>query len=340
MSLAEQVRQQLQRVPEGGVIASQALHKLSTDSQLVDKAASRLYKNEGFQKLRNGLYFKPYNSKYFGKLPPREEEVIRSIRQQYNAEVSPSGELAAYELGLTHALPDAIVYETDKRISPIELDNHTLYFRKVDAKKLSSVKAPLLTQLKALEFLYKEGTALAPLQEKRIRRLLDLHPREQLSKAIALWPRWFQEKIRPLVQVVDKLYITGLSALNVPHQGKQADWHQMGMLYSNKFQIAGRNYDSAPSLCEDELFDCSRFLSKFSVDVGTTLCATPTRAVKDILFTSIIKKTQYPRFFMLDQFMLERSGHLIQEALKALMPLANSEQQQLLIEWAQDNDLN
>ncbi|MEH6591275.1 MAG: DUF6088 family protein [Halioglobus sp.] len=340
MSLAEQVRLQLQQLPEGGVIASRALHKLSTDSQQVDKAASRLYKTEGLQKLRNGLYFRPYNSKYFGELPPREEDIIRSIKQQYSAKMSPSGALAAYELGLTHTLPDAITYETDKRISPIELDNHTLYFRKVDAKKLSSVKEPLLTTLKALEFIYNENKALTPLQEKRMRRLLNRYPNSQLIKAIELWPRWFQERVKPLIQVTDKPYITGLSALNVPYKGKQADWHQMGMLSSHKFQIAGRNYESAPDLSEHELFDCSRFLSKFSVDAGTTLCATPTRAVKDILFTSIIKKTQYPRFFILDQFMLDDSKHPIQQAVEDLKQLANDEQRQLLIEWARDNDLN
>jgi hypothetical protein len=340
MNLAEQVRQQFQRVPEGGVIASRALHKLSTESQQVDKLASRLYKTEGLQKLRNGLYYKPYSSKYFGELPPREEDIIRSIKQQYNAKVSPSGALAAYETGLTHTLPDAITYETDKRISPIKLDNHTLYFRKVDGKKLSSVKDTLLTKLKALEFLYKENKALTPLQEKRIRRLLSRYTQAQLTKAIALWPRWFQEQVKPLIQVIDKPYITGLSALNVPYQGKQADWHQMGMIYSNKFQIAGKNYHSAPGLNEEELFDCSHFLNKFSIDVGTTLCATPLRAINDILYTSIIKKTQYPNFFMLDQFMLDIPKSAIKKTIGGLQSLANKEQQQLLHAWAQDNELN
>jgi hypothetical protein len=340
MSLAEQVRQQFQRLPEGGIIASRALHKLSTESQQVDKAASHLYKTEGLQKLRNGLYYKPYNSKYFGELPPREEDIIRAIKQQYNAKASPSGALAAYELGLTHTLPDAITYETDKRISPIDLDNHTLYFRKVDAKKLSSVKTPLLSTLKALEFIYKEDKAVTSLQERRIARLLNRHSNAQLTKAIALWPLWFQEQVKPFIQATDKPYITGLSALNIPYQGKQADWHQMGMLYSNKFQIAGRNYESAPGLNKQELFDCSRFLNKFSIDAGTTLCAIPARAVKDILFTSIIKKSRYPGFFMLDDFMLETSKTSIQEALDELKPLANNKQKQLLTEWAQDNDLN
>jgi hypothetical protein len=340
MTIAEQVRQQLQRVPEGGVIASRTLHNLSTKNQQVDKAVSRLYKTEGLQKLRNGLYYKPYKSKFFGELPPREEDIILSIKQQYDAKVSPSGALAAYEMGLTHSLPETITYETDKRISPIELDNHTIHFRKVDAKKLSSVTAPLLTILKAIEFVYKEDKALTPLQEKRIRRLLSCYPTEQLTKAIALWPRWFQEQVKPLIWVAERPYITGLSALNIPYRGKQADWHQMGMLYSNKFQIAGSNYESAPGLSEQELFDCKEFLDKFSVDPGTTLCAKPARAIKDILFSSIIKKSRYPDFFMLDQFMLDISKNSIREVLEDLKHLANSEQKQLIIDWAQDNDLN
>ena len=272
--------------------------------------------------------------------PPGEEAIIRALKQQYNAKISPSGALAAYELGLIHTLPDAITYETDKRIGPIKLDNLTIHFRKVDGKKLSSVKGSLLSKLKALEFLYKEDRVLTPRQENRIRRLLSCYPNAQLTRAIALWPRWFQKKAMSLTQAIDKSYITGLSALNIPFQGKQADWHQMGMLYSNKFQIAGKNYESAPGVGEQELFDCSRFLNKFNVDVGTTLCAIPTRAVKDILFTSIIKKTQYPGFFMLDLFMLDIPKNTIQEIVEDLAGLANSEQKQLLMEWAFDNDLN
>jgi Family of unknown function (DUF6088) len=340
MILSKRVKQQFQKVPEGGVITSRALHKLSTENQQVDKAASRLYKTAGLQKLRNGLYYKPYTSKYFGELPPREEEIIRSIKQQYKAKVSPTGALAAYELGLTHTLPDEITYDTDKRISSVQLDNHIIYFRKVDGKKLSSVNSSLLTKLKALEFLFKEESTLSTLQQKRIRRLLSRHPSEQVGKAVALWPRWFQDKVKSLTLVLNKQYITALSALNIPFQGKQADWHQMGMLYSNKFQVAGKNYESAPGLNDQELFDCSRFLNKFSVDVGTTLCATPLRAIKDILYTSVIVKTQYPCFFMLDQFMIDIPKDAICSAIEDLKQLANNKQKQLLNKWAHDNELN
>ena len=340
MSLTGQVKQRLQNVPEGGVITSRALHKLSPDSQQVDKAASRLYRPAGLRKLRNGIYYRPYTSTFFGDLPPREENIIRSIKQQYRANMVPSGELAANQLGLTDSLPDSVIYETDKRLSPVQLDNLTLYFHKVDGKKLSSVNGGLFTLLRAVEFLYKEQGRLTIMQEQRALRLLSGFSTKQLNDAIALWPSWFQEKVKAFIQVVEKPYITGPSALNIPHNGKQADWHQMGMLYKNKFHIAGRNYDSAPDIKNTELFDCGAFLRKFNVDVGTTLCATPLRAIKDILFSSIIRKTRYPGFFMLDQLMLDIPGSEIKQVVDELRPLADEKQKELLDTWMDDNELD
>lgn len=339
MSLAQQVRKKFQRVPEGGVIASRELHRLSTESQTVDKAASRLYKAEGLRKLRNGLYYKPYNSKYFGELPPGEKGILQAVQKQYGARLIPSGDLAAYELGLVQSLPEVITYETDKRIGPIQLDNHTIRFNKVIDTKLKAVEPSLLALLKAIEFIYTQGDESTPLQQKRISRLLGDYSTEQVLKAIGLWPRWFQEAIMPQLALT-KPYISGLSALNIPHQGKQADWHQMGMLHSGKFQVVGKNYDGAPGLGDDELFECGDFLRKFDMDVGTTLCATPARAIKDILYTSIIRKTRYPGFFMLDQYMLDLSKHEILAVIKDLNTMANEEQKKLLMEWTRDNELD
>ena len=339
MSLAQQVRKKFQRVPEGGVIASRELHRLSNESQTVDKAASRLYKAEGLRKLRNGLYYKPYNSKYFGELPPGEKGILQAVQKQYGARLIPSGDLAAYELGLVQSLPEVITYETDKRIGPIQLDNHTIRFNKVIDTKLKAVEPSLLALLKAIEFIYTQGDELTPLQQKRISRLLGDYSTEQVLKAIDLWPRWFQEAITPQLALT-KPYISGLSALNIPHQGKQADWHQMGMLHSGKFQVVGKNYDGAPGLGDDELFECGDFLRKFDMDVGTTLCATPARAIKDILYTSIIRKTRYPGFFMLDQYMLDLSKHEILAVIKDLETMANEEQKKLLMEWTRDNELD
>lgn len=340
MTLAERVRQRFQRTPRGGVVASRALHVLSADSQQVDKAASRLYESEGLRKLRNGLYFKPYDSQFFGALPPGESEIIRALKQQYQAKIGPTGELAAYELGFTPLVPHTITYETDKRIGPIQLDNLRLDFRKVDGKKLKAVPSTLLSTLKAIEFMYREHETLTPQQESRARRLLRRHTPTEVKKAIALWPRWFQQVVQPLIDAEVRPYITGTSALNVPFEGKQADWHQMGMLDRKKFQIAGRNYDSAPFLNEAELFDCSEFLEKHGLQLNTQLCATPLRAIKDILYAHIIVKNQYPNFLKLDELMLDISMDEVRDEVASLRSMANERQGELLTQWMQDNELN
>ena len=339
MSIANDVRQQLKRVPQGGVIASRILHALSNDNQQIDKAVSRLYKAEGLLKLRNGLYYRPYRSKFLGDLPPPEKNIIRSLKQQYNAVVSPSGELAAYELGLTHTLPDVVTYESDKRISPIQLSNHTICFNKVESKKLCVSPQSLLIVLKACEFIFKQDSELNSRQENHLRRLFRRFSHTQLNKALPLWPRWIQEKIKALIKLNQRRYITGLSALNIPYDGKQSDWHQRGMLDSKKFQIAGSNYDSAPNLTDEELFDCGPFLKKFDICLGTTLCATTLRAIKDVLFTHIIQKTRYPSFFMLDQFMIDLPGSTIKQATSELKLFGNKAQIELLEYWEHENEL-
>ncbi|MGI9285443.1 MAG: hypothetical protein ACR2P1_08635, partial [Pseudomonadales bacterium] len=273
-------------------------------------------------------------------LPPGENDILRAVEKQYDARISPSGAVAAFELGLVPSLPDVITFDTDKRIGPVQLDNHTICFNKVIDTKLKAVEPLLLALLKAIEFVYARGDELPPLQQKRISRLLRAYSTEQVFKAIELWPRWFQEEVTHQLQTLTKPYISGLSAFNIPHQSKQADWHQVGMLYSGKFQVVGKNYEGAPELSEDELFECGDFLAKFDVDVGTNLCATPARAIKDILYTSIISKTRYPGFFTLDQYMLELPKHEIQAVIKDLEAMANEEQKKLLIEWGRDNALD
>ena len=109
---------------------------------------------------------------------------------------------------------------------------------------------------------------------------------------------------------------------------------------SHSSKLPGGNYESAPGLSDQELFDCKLFLNKFNIDVGTTLCSIPARAIKDILYTSIVKRSRYPGFFMLDQFMLDIPKKAIREILEYLEQLANDEQKQLLRHWARENELN
>jgi hypothetical protein len=340
MSIAEEVRTAFKRLPPGGVIASAELRRLSEHSTQVDKAVSRLFDEAGLHKIRNGLYYRPVVSKYFGPLPPKDSAVLKSIKKQYKATVIPSGALAAYQLGFIAQPPEERVYNTDKRIAPITAGNCRITFRQVQGKKLHSAGTQLVTLLTALEYLFKESIALNNLQRQAIRRQLRLHPAETIQKAVAKWPRWFREELAPFIVPSMEHYITGVSAFNIPYQGQLADWHQMGMLANKKFQIAGTNYHSAPDLSQDELFDCSVFLDKHLVSLPLTLCAKPARAIKDILYTNIIIKNRYPDILDLDQYLLSLSNQELTNCVDQLRPFANQLQLKQLDQWLIDNDIH
>jgi len=341
MSVANRVRLEFKNLPPGGVIASAELHRLSEDSKQVDKAVSRIFKKEGIHKIRNGLYFKPYISNYFGRLPPKTSDILNSVKKQYQATLLPSGELAAYELGFIQNAPEEKTYDTDKRIATIQTDNNILHFRQVKEKKLTSATIQLTTLLLALEYLFKDYPKLNELQKKSIKRKLNKHSLKSIKKSIAPWPKWFEDRIIQFVKPERVIsYITGTSAFNIPYNGRVSDWHQMGMLNSNKFQITESNYHSAPNLKDDELFDCSDFLNKHKIRLNSHICAKPKRAVKDILYSNIFIKKKFPYFFAVDQYMLSLSDKDLLDCVDQLRPLATKEQSKLLDKWLNDNGIH
>lgn len=102
-------------------------------------------------------------------------------------------------------------------------------------------------------------------------------------------------------------YITGLTALNIPFEGKQADWHQEGMLQASNHIIHGINYHGAASLFSgtEGLFDCTDFLISKGFNVVNVWCAKPYRVIIDILHHHIVCRHRYPHFFSLEQFLFE-----------------------------------
>ncbi len=341
VSVAEQVRQVFQRLRPGGVTASAELHRLSADSRQVDKAVSRLYKKEGLQKMRNGLYCKPDSSKYFGELPPKADAIINLLRKQYRARIVPSGPLAAYQLGFTGTPPEQRVYDSDKRIGEIELENDLLRFRTVVGKKLNVAGQEVTTLLNALAFFFRENPHLNYLQEQHVKRLLARHDVSKIRRGLTARPRWLRDRVEAILSVLKgPVYITGISALNVPYRGRVGDWHQSGLLASQKFQVAGSNYHSAPGLASRELFDCSEFLQQHGIELETKLCAKPERAVKDLLYSNIIVKNRYPSFFMKDEYLLPLSDPVLRNCVNQLLPLANTRQQKYLERWLEENEIH
>jgi len=104
------------------------------------------------------------------------------------------------------------------------------------------------------------------------------------------------------------LYITAGTALNVPRPGGDvADWHTEGMIRSGKLLVAGRNYSCSPGLEPDDLFDAGAWIERRGPDWPTHLCATPERAVLDMLYHQavVIGRLAVPYTIDLDDMLVD-----------------------------------
>jgi len=99
-------------------------------------------------------------------------------------------------------------------------------------------------------------------------------------------------------------YITGASAFNIPYKGMQCDWHQIETLeagYEGRFVMHPTRIIGAEDIFgEYGIWDCSEWLKERDFGDNDYLCATPIRAILDLLYDWIVIQEEYP--MTLDNF--------------------------------------
>ncbi len=139
-------------------------------------------------------------------------------------------------------------------------------------------------------------------------------------------------------------YITGISALNIPYKGVQCDWHQIDTLKAGE---EGR-FTMHPNViigAEDifgkyGIWDCSKWLKEKGFENNNYLCATPIRAILDILYHRIVIKQQYPT--PLDNFWDFMFDEINKDELKLKLDELglsfNTTEENIFKQWRNKND--
>jgi hypothetical protein len=140
-------------------------------------------------------------------------------------------------------------------------------------------------------------------------------------------------------------YITGTSAFNIPYMGTQCDWHQIDTLKAGregKFVMHPHVIVGAEDIFgEYGIWDCSKWLEGRGFKKNNYLCATPIRAILDILYYRIVIKKQYPQSlddfwdFMFDEVDI---SELHQKLGELELNLSHSEAE-ILRSWRNKNEL-
>ena len=138
-------------------------------------------------------------------------------------------------------------------------------------------------------------------------------------------------------------YITGFSALNIPCEGIQCDWHQVDTLRGAResgFVMHPTVIIGAEEVFGDYgIWDCGPWLRERGFE-GEWLCATPIRAILDILYWDIEIKGGYPGTLDFRDLMCEDIDRKeILEKLDVLSGHLDKSGKRLLGRWREENGL-
>jgi hypothetical protein len=170
------------------------------------------------------------------------------------------------------------------------------------------------------------------------------------SEKVKIFKEKYEQKLKHIELIKNRFikehninlkYITDKTAFKIPCDGVICDWHGVAMLHTNHYLLHPIDIFGAETIFADYgLYDCSEYFKSENRDIielaGTNLCATPIRAILDILFNDIYVLNRYPKkleHFHDDYMMDEIDYDELFEKIAVLRESFNDSQKVILDEF-------
>lgn len=171
------------------------------DEEYVGQVLSALCRQEVLVRIAFGIYLKPVRSR-FGIVYPQPSEIVASIARRDKAKVLPSGNTAAYHLGLTTQVPMRSEYITTGSARVIKIGNRSIALKRSVPRNFA-YKDPMFPVLvQALKAIKEENLTEEHLGI--IRRLLEDRPQQDTwQHDIRLAPVWIRKLLTDIKTSID-----------------------------------------------------------------------------------------------------------------------------------------
>jgi hypothetical protein len=110
-STNEAIRQRIDAIPLGEVFTSREFFGMGTRAA-IDQALARLVKAGYIDRVARGVFVRPRESAYVGKVPPTPAAVVAAITKYQGSRVEVSGAEAVRYFGLTTQVPVKPIFNT------------------------------------------------------------------------------------------------------------------------------------------------------------------------------------------------------------------------------------
>jgi hypothetical protein len=122
MSITESVKRSIASIPRGEPFTNSRLLRLGSRSA-VDKALSRLVEEDVIQRITRGVFVKPKQSRFVGKVMPDVSQVIQVIAKDSGETIQVHGAEAVRRFKLSTQMPTTPVFHTSGPTRDIRIGN-------------------------------------------------------------------------------------------------------------------------------------------------------------------------------------------------------------------------
>ena len=193
MNTAALIRARIQELPEGTPFTTSMFVELGSRAA-IDQTLYRMAKAGEIQRVTRGVFVRPKESRFVGKVPPAPQEVATVIAQAGGGTAQINGAEAARRFGLSTQVPAKPVYFTNGPSRKFHIGNLEVMLRHVAPRKLVLGARPAGEALSALWYLGKQHTT--PEVIAQIRSKLPPEEYEVLKGAKASMPEWMADALR------------------------------------------------------------------------------------------------------------------------------------------------
>ena len=193
-SLPSLIMTHASELPEGSLLCPSALLHLGSRSA-IDQALSRLARNEQLNRVCQGVYVRPIETR-FGLRPPAINKVIEALSILWGETIVSSGGAAANALGLSTQVPVRSVYLTSGPSRTLKFGALEVSLRHAPRWQLVAPHRAAGDAIRALAWL---GSEEVEDNLEAIGRKLSNEELDELAAWRAMMPAWIAEPVSTMV---------------------------------------------------------------------------------------------------------------------------------------------
>lgn len=190
MKEIELVKNHINRIPRGKPFAMRAIGTGASYAN-VRQSLSRLVKAGEIMRATRGIYVRPKDVPYLGKVLPGSEEVIKAVTKQTGEVIAVHGAEAIHRLNLSTQVPMQSIFYTTGNARRIKVGKLEIILKHISPSKLVKPGTTTCLVVSALWYLGKNQVNTEVI--RKIKQRLKAKEFTELFKHMGQMPAWMVE---------------------------------------------------------------------------------------------------------------------------------------------------